>query len=119
MDSLNFINTKLRLRATLQLYWAFSKSPNNESKSAALLSVFQISEQREQWSISSWEQCILTRYASSKGNETDGVDTILEVNEAAEMAGNVSDNGSDQTDGGNGNDECRVSVHNSLMSNKN
>ena len=31
MDSLNFLNTKLRLRATLQLYWAFSKSPSNES----------------------------------------------------------------------------------------
>ena len=117
MDSLNFINTKLRLRATRQLFWAFSKSPNTESNSAALLSVFQISEQWEQRPISSWEQCILTRYASSKGNKTDGVDTILEVNEAAEMAGNVSDNGSDSSNGGNGNDECGVSVENSLISN--
>lgn len=37
----------------------------------------------------------LTRYACSKGNKTDGVDTILEVNEAAEMASNVADYGSD------------------------
>ncbi len=59
----------------------------------------------------------LTRYASSKGNKTDGVDTILEVNEAAEMASNVANDGSDHPDGGNGNDECGVSVENSLISN--
>ena len=100
MGSLNFNNTKLRFRATPQPFWAFSKSPR----------------QWEQWSISSWEQCVLTRYASSKGYETDGVDTILEVNEAAQVASDISDHGSDNSDGGNRNDEGGVSVSNALIS---
>ena len=58
----------------------------------------------------------LTRYASSKGNETDGVDTILEVNEAAQVASDISDHGSDNSDGGNRNDEGGVSVSNALIS---
>jgi len=56
------------------------------------------------------------RYASSKGNETDGVDTILEVNEAAQVASDISDHGSDNSDGGNRNDEGGVSVGNALIS---
>ena len=62
--------------------------------------------------ISSWEQVILTRYAGSQGNETNGVDAILEVNEAAKMTSDVSDDSSDQSNGGNRNNEGGVSVGN-------
>ena len=35
-----------------------------------------------------------TRNRSSKSNKGDGIDTILEVDEAAEMAGDITDDGS-------------------------
>ena len=55
---------------------------------------------------------ILSGNWGAQGDKADGIDTILEVNEAAQMAGDISDHGSDQSDGGNGNDEGGVSVEN-------
>ena len=53
---------------------------------------------------------ILTRYGGSQSNEGNGVDTILEVDEATKMSGNVSDDSSTQTDGSDGNNECGITL---------
>ena len=58
------------------------------------------------------KQFILTGNWGAQSHKADGIDTVLEIDEAAKMAGDVSDNGSDNTDGSNGNDECGVSVEN-------
>ena len=52
---------------------------------------------------------------SDKGNSIDGV---LKVDEATEMAGNVTNDGGTDTDHGNRDDEARVTVGNSCV-NKN
>jgi len=44
---------------------------------------------------------ISTRYAGAKGNKCNCVDAVLEVDEAAEMAGDITDDGGEETDGNN------------------
>ena len=61
----------------------------------------------------------LTRYAGAEGHEGDGVDAVLEVNEAPEMAGNVSDDGCAEPDSGDGDHEGGISVGNAWLFNTN
>ena len=56
---------------------------------------------------------ILTRYGGSQSDEGNGVDAILEVDEASKMSSHVSDDGSTQTDGSNGNNECGITLSDS------
>ena len=56
---------------------------------------------------------MITRHAGAKSHKGNCVDTILKVDEAAEMPGNVSDDGSVGADEEDGNDKRRVSVENS------
>ena len=58
---------------------------------------------------------ILTRHGGSKSDKGNGVDTILEVNEATEMSSNVSNDGSTDTDSGDGDDKGGVSVEDSYL----
>ena len=53
-----------------------------------------------------------TRNAGSQSNEGDRVDAVLEVDEAAEMAGNVADHGGAGADHEDGNDKGGVSIVN-------
>ena len=53
-----------------------------------------------------------TRHASSQSHEGNGVDTILEVNEAAEMAGNVTNDRGAQTHRGDGYHEGGITIGN-------
>ena len=54
-----------------------------------------------------------TRYGSAKSNKCNGINGILEENETAQMASNITNHSGTNTDHGNGNDEARVSVGNS------
>ena len=56
----------------------------------------------------------LTRYASSEGHKGDGVDAVLEVNEAAEMAGHVSDDSGTYAHRGNGDHEGGITIGNTF-----
>ena len=56
----------------------------------------------------------LTRYASSEGHKGDGVDAVLEVNEASEMAGHVSDDSGTHAHRGNGDHEGGISISNTF-----
>ena len=49
-----------------------------------------------------------TRNRSAQSNKSDSVDGVFQVNEASKMAGNITNNGSTNTDHGNRNDEARV-----------
>ena len=53
-----------------------------------------------------------TRNAGSQSNEGDRVDAVLEVDEAAEMAGNVADHGGAGADHEDGNDKGGVAIVN-------
>jgi hypothetical protein len=55
-----------------------------------------------------------TRHAGSQGNKCDGIDAVLQVDEAAEMTGNIANDGRAAADEGDRNDKCDVSVVNSL-----
>ena len=56
----------------------------------------------------------LTRYASSEGHKGDGVDAVLEVNEAAEMAGHVSDDSGTHAHRGDGDHEGGITIGNTF-----
>ena len=43
-------------------------------------------------------ETLATRHAGSKGNKCDGIDSIFEVDKAAKMAGDISDDGSTGAD---------------------
>ena len=58
---------------------------------------------------------ILTRHGGSQGDEGDGVDAVLEIDEATEMSSNVSDDSGTETNGGDGDDEGGISVGNSCL----
>ena len=51
-----------------------------------------------------------TRYTGSESNKCNGVDTVLEIDEAAKMTGNITNDGSAAANEKNGNDKCRVSL---------
>ena len=55
---------------------------------------------------------VLTRNWGAKSHEGNGVDTILEVNEAAEMAGNVTNDRGAQTHRGDGYHEGGITIGN-------
>ena len=57
---------------------------------------------------------ILTRHGGSQGDEGDGVDAVLEVNEAAEMAGNVSDDSGTHAHSSDGDHEGGISISNTF-----
>ena len=46
--------------------------------------------------------CIITRNTCAKGNESDGIDRVLEVDKAAQVAGNVTDDGREDANGSDG-----------------
>ena len=54
-----------------------------------------------------------TRYASAQSHEGDSIDTIFKVDEAAEMASDITDNCSAQANKCDGDDKSWVSVENS------
>ena len=54
-----------------------------------------------------------TRYAGAEGDEGNSIDTIFKVDEAAEMAGNITDNCRAQANKCDGDDKSWVSVENS------
>ena len=56
---------------------------------------------------------MITRHAGAKSHKGNCVDTILEVDEAAEMAGDISDDCGVATNEEDRNDKRRVSVENS------
>ena len=51
---------------------------------------------------------IVTGNRSSKGHESNGVDGIFEVDEASEMAGDITNDSSTNTDHGNGHHKTRI-----------
>jgi len=53
------------------------------------------------------------RHRGSQSDEGDGVDAILEIDEATEMTGDVSNDGGTDTNGSDGDDEGGVSVEDS------
>ena len=54
-----------------------------------------------------------TRHAGSQGDEGDGIDTILEVDEASKMTRDIANDSSVCTNEENGNNKCRISIVNS------
>ena len=54
-----------------------------------------------------------TRYASAQSDEGDSIDTIFKVDEAAEMASNITNNCRTQSNKCDGDDKSWVSVENS------
>ena len=54
-----------------------------------------------------------TRYTSAESDEGNSIDTIFKVDEAAEMASNITNNCSTQANKCDGDDKCWVSVENS------
>ena len=51
-----------------------------------------------------------TRHAGPKSHERNRVDSVLEVDEAAQMAGDIADDSGAGSDEADGNDKGRVSV---------
>ena len=51
-----------------------------------------------------------TGYGGTKGHKGNGVDAVLQVNEAAKMASHITDDSCATTDGTDGDHKCRVSV---------
>ncbi len=51
-----------------------------------------------------------TRYAGPQGDECNGIDRVLEIDEAAEVTGDVADDGCAHSDHSNGDDEAGVAV---------
>ena len=64
-----------------------------------------------------WFICLQTRNWGAQSHEGNGVDTILEVNEAAEMAGHVTDDSGTQTHRGDGYHEGGIAVGNAWLLN--
>ena len=58
---------------------------------------------------------VLTRHRGSQSDEGDGIDAILEIDEATKMTGDVSNDGSTETNGSDGDDEGGVSVEDSCL----
>ena len=54
-----------------------------------------------------------TRYAGAEGDEGNSIDTIFKVDEAAEMASDITNNCSTQSNKCDGDDKSWVSVENS------
>ena len=54
-----------------------------------------------------------TRYAGAEGDEGNSIDTIFKVDEAAEMAGNITNDCRTQSNKCDGDDKSWVSVENS------
>ena len=54
-----------------------------------------------------------TRYTSAESDEGNSIDTIFKVDEATEMASNITNNCSTQANKCDGDDKCWVSVENS------
>ena len=59
-----------------------------------------------------WFICLQTRNWGAQSHEGNGIDTILEVNEASEMAGNVTDDSGTQTHRGDGDHEGGITIEN-------
>ena len=53
---------------------------------------------------------IFTRNTSSQGNESNGIDGVLEIDEAPEVTSNISDDCCAHANHGNGDDETGISV---------
>ena len=51
-----------------------------------------------------------TRNTGSQGNKCDGIDSVFEIDEAAEMRGNVSNDGSTGPDEYQRNDESNIAI---------
>ena len=51
---------------------------------------------------------LLTRDGGAERDKSDRVDTVLEINETAEVTGNVANDGSANSDHKDWDDECRV-----------
>ena len=64
-----------------------------------------------------WFICLQTRNWGAQSHEGNGVDAVLEVNEAAEMAGNVSDDGGAEPDSSDGDHEGGIAVGNAWLFN--
>ena len=60
-----------------------------------------------------------TRHAGSKGNKCNGIDAVFEVDKAAKMAGDISDDCRANTDAGDGNHKSGVAFGNPLKMNTN
>ena len=60
-----------------------------------------------------------TRHAGSQGNKCNGIDSIFEVDEAAKVAGNISNDSSAGTDEGDRNDKSEISIEESLKKERN
>ena len=58
---------------------------------------------------------ISTRNRGAQSNKSDSIDGIFQVNEASKMAGNITNDGSTNTDHGNGNNKAWVSIGNSCV----
>jgi hypothetical protein len=51
-----------------------------------------------------------TRHAGSQSNKCDGIDAVLQVDEAAKMASNITNDGSAATDEGDRYDKSEISI---------
>lgn len=52
--------------------------------------------------------CLNTRNRCPKSNEHDGIDTIFEIDETSEVAGNISNDSSDGANDQDGNNKSRI-----------
>ena len=58
---------------------------------------------------------VSTRNRGAKSNKSNGIDGVLKENEAAQVSGDVTNDGRAHTDHGNGNHEAGVTVANACV----
>ena len=78
------------------------KSTNQDSRAGFQVSIYQTSQ--------GVLETLGTRHAGAESNKCDGIDSVFEIDEAAEMRGNVSNDGSTGPDEYQRNDESNIAI---------
>ena len=78
----------------------------NFHEDVALLPIAGISEAYVKGFPMNW----CTRDTGAQGDKCDSIDAVFEVDEATEVAGNISDDSSAGADEGDRNDKCNVTI---------
>ena len=66
------------------------KSTNQDSRAGFQVSIYQTSQ--------GVLETLGTRHAGAESNKCDGIDSVFEIDEAAEVSGNIADDGSARSD---------------------
>ena len=66
------------------------KSTNQDSRAGFQVSIYQTSQ--------GVLETLATRHAGAESNKCDGIDSVFEIDEAAEVSGNIADDGSARSD---------------------